>query len=195
MVKDEVFIQSLIEGESLCQVMLVLKDTIGTEKITAGMPYIGKISVDYSPSQVRIIKKKEKQAQMMTNKATIRSIANVALKIEKKISACGKGVTGCTLLPHGTIAFADEKERNITVVKSDGSPDFKTDLYPYKPFDITYIPNINTIAVSSSRSKDIKIVDMNTKRVLKTYCINSPCAVISYSEKRLILCSTEKGNS
>ncbi|CAG2217154.1 unnamed protein product [Mytilus edulis] len=157
------------------------------------MPYIGKVDVDYSPSQVSIMKKKEKQAQMMMTKTTIRSIANFALKIEKKISACGGGVTGCTLLPHGKIAFANEQERNITVVKSDGSLDFKIDLHPYIPFDITFISNINTIAVTSSTSKYIKIVDMNIKKVLKTYDINSTCRGISYSEERLILCTTEKG--
>ncbi|CAG2231317.1 unnamed protein product [Mytilus edulis] len=34
---------------------------------------------------------------------------------------------------------------------------------------------------------------MDTKRVIKTYYINSLCTGISYSEKRLILCSAEKG--
>ncbi|XP_071126771.1 uncharacterized protein [Mytilus edulis] len=193
MVKDEEFIRSLIESESLCQVMLVMKDTFDTETITVSMPYIGKVDVDYSPSQVSIMKKKEKQAQMMMTKTTVRSIANFALKIEKKISACGYGVTGCTLLPHGKIAFANEKERNITVVKSDGSLDFKIGLYPYIPFDITYIPNTNTIAATSSNSNDIKIVDVNTKKVLKTYSLDSPCAGISYSEQKIILCSTKKG--
>ncbi|CAG2210093.1 unnamed protein product [Mytilus edulis] len=72
--------------------------------------------------------------------------------------------------------FANEKERNITVVKSDGSLDFKINLYPYKPFDITYIPNTNTIAATSSNSNDIKIVDVNTKGVLKTYSLDSTCA-------------------
>ncbi|CAC5423037.1 unnamed protein product [Mytilus coruscus] len=193
MVTNEKFIQSLMESESLCQVMLVFKDTIDTETITASMPYIGKVGVDYSPSQVSIMKKKEKQAQMMANKATTKSIGKIALKVQKKITACGKGVTGCTLLPHGKMAFANEMERNVKIVKSEGSLDFNIDLKPYTPFDITYIPSTNTIAVTSSSSNDIKVVDVNTKRVLKTYCLDSPCAGISYSEKRLILCSTEKG--
>ncbi|XP_071126772.1 uncharacterized protein [Mytilus edulis] len=193
MVKDKEFIQSLIENESLCQVILVLEDTIDTEKITVSMPYIGKVNVKYSPSQVSIMKQKDKQAQTKATKTTIKSIANIALKIEKKISTCGDGLTGCTLLPHGKIALANENERNIKVVKFDGSLDFKIDLYPYIPVDITYIPNTNTIAATSSKSNDIKIVNVNTKKVLKTYSLDSSCAGISYSEQKIILCSTEKG--
>ncbi|CAG2210096.1 unnamed protein product [Mytilus edulis] len=192
-VKDEEFVESLIENRSICQVGLDLKYTIDTEFLTVGMPSIGQVGVDYSPRQVIIMKKKEMQAQTKATKAMIRPIANIALKIEKKISACGGGVTGCTLLPHGTIAFANEKKRNIIVVKYDGSLDFHIDLNPYAPFDITYIPNTNAITVTSKSSKDIKIVDINARGVLKTYCLDSPCAGISYSENKIILCSLEKG--
>ncbi|CAG2210098.1 unnamed protein product [Mytilus edulis] len=101
--KVEEFMRSLKEGESLCQVMLVMKDTFDTETIAVSMPYIGKIGIDYSPSQVSIMKKKEMQAQTKATKTTIKSIANVFLKFEKKISACEAGVTGCTLLPHGKL--------------------------------------------------------------------------------------------
>ncbi|CAG2231320.1 unnamed protein product [Mytilus edulis] len=117
------------------------------------------------------------------------------LRLKKKISACGKRVTGCTLLRHGKIAFTNKLEEGITVVKSDGSLDFKIDLKPFAPFDITYIPNTNNIAVTFDNSKDIKIVDVNAREVLKTYCLDSPCAGISYLEQNIILCSKKKGNT
>ncbi|VDI72923.1 Hypothetical predicted protein [Mytilus galloprovincialis] len=170
-----------------------MKDTFDTETITVSMPYIGEVDVDYSPSQVSIMKKKEKQAQMMMTKTTIRSIANFALKIEKKISACGDGVTGCTLLPHGKIAFANEQERNITVVKSDGSLDFKIDLFPYIPFDITYISKYQYHCCPSNASNNILKSLIELKKVLKTYDIDRPVAGISYSEKRLFY-APKKGN-
>ncbi|CAC5423036.1 unnamed protein product [Mytilus coruscus] len=192
-VKDEEFVQSLMENGRLFQVILYLKDIIDTKNIAADMPYIGKVGVDYCPNLVSITKNKENQAQIMATKTIIKSIKNIALKVQKKITACGNGVTGCTQLSHGSIAFANEKERNITVVKSDGSLDFKIDLKPYRPLDITYIPNTNTIVVTSRSSNDIKIVDVNARGVLKTYCLGAPCAGIAYTEKRIILCSTNKG--
>ncbi|CAG2239854.1 unnamed protein product [Mytilus edulis] len=60
---------------------------------------------------------------------------------------------------------------------------------PFAPFDITYISNTNIIAVTSRGSNDIKIVDVKTKRVLKTYSLDSPCAGITYTEERLMLCN------
>ncbi|XP_063416239.1 uncharacterized protein LOC134697882 [Mytilus trossulus] len=189
MVKDEEFVRSLIEKESLCQVLLVMKDTFDTEKIAVSMPYIGKIGIDYSPSHVSIMKKKEMQAQTKATKATIKSIANIFLKFEKKISSCEAGVTGCTLLPHGKIAFANEMESSIDVVKADGLLDFKIDLKPFAPFDITYISKTNTIAVTSTGSNDIKIVDVKSKKVLKTYNLDSSCTGITYTEERLMLCN------
>ncbi|XP_052077166.1 uncharacterized protein LOC127715168 [Mytilus californianus] len=192
-VKDEEFVQSLMENGRIFQVILYLKDIIDTKNIAVDIPYIGKVGVDYSPSLVSITKNKEKQAQMMATKTTIKSIKNIALKVQKKITACGSGSTGCTQLSHGNIAFANEKERNITVVKSDGSLDFKIDLKPYRPLDITYIPYTNTIVVTSRSSNDIKIVDVNARGVLKTYCLDAPCAGIAYTEKRIILCSTNEG--
>ncbi|CAG2210092.1 unnamed protein product [Mytilus edulis] len=84
-------------------------------------------------------------------------------------------------------------KRGITVVKSDGSLDFKIDLKPFAPFDITNIPNTNTIAVTSNSSNDIKIVDVNARGVLKTYCLDSPCAGITCKENSFILCSRENG--
>ncbi|CAG2210100.1 unnamed protein product [Mytilus edulis] len=100
-----------------------------------------------------------------------------------------RGVTGCTLLPHGKIAFANEMESSIIVVKADGLLDFKIDLKPFAPVDITYISKTNTIAVTARRSIDIKFVDVKTKRVLKTYSLDSPCSGITYTDERLMLCN------
>lgn len=62
MVKNEEFIQSMIDSEGLYQAVLVLKATIDTENVIAGMPFIGKVGVSYSPSLVDITKKKRKSS-------------------------------------------------------------------------------------------------------------------------------------
>ncbi|CAG2210089.1 unnamed protein product [Mytilus edulis] len=109
-VKDEAFVESLIENRSICQVGLDLKYTIDTEFLTVGMPSIGQVGVDYSSCQVRFTKNKDNQAQTMATKAIMKSFENIALEFQKKITACGRGVTGCTILPHGTIiAFSKER--------------------------------------------------------------------------------------
>lgn len=97
----------------------------------------------------------------MATKSTVKSIRNIALEFQKKITACGDGVTGCTLLPHGKIAFANEKEMSIGVIKPDASLDFKIKLKSFIPFDITC--NSDTIVVNSTRVNEIKIFDINTK--------------------------------
>lgn len=86
-------------------------------------------------------------------------------------------------------AVVNEIGNSIIVVKPDGSCDFKIELQPYFPFDITYIPDDNTIAVTSNDCNDIKIVDVYTRKVLKTFSVFSLCAGITYSNGKLMFCS------
>ncbi|CAC5423051.1 unnamed protein product [Mytilus coruscus] len=174
-------------------VTLDLKNKINMENITVSMPYIGKVGVDYSPSQVSITKKKEKQAQIMATKPTSRSIDNIALKFQKTITACGGGLTGCSHLPRGKIAFANEIERSIRVVKSDGSLDFKIDFEPYIPFDVTYITDNNTIAVTSKNSHTVELINLHTKQMLKELRVGSPCLGIAYTKGILVVRTRGKG--
>lgn len=128
---------------------------------------------------------------MLATKSTIKSIRNIALEFQKKITACGDGVTGCTLLPHGKIAFANEKEISIGVIKSDASLDFKIKLKPFIPFDITYYSD--TIVVTTVRSYSIKMVDINTKYELKSFLLDVHCTYIMHTDNRLVSCTTKKG--
>ncbi|CAG2210099.1 unnamed protein product [Mytilus edulis] len=76
--KVEEFMRSLKEGESLCQVMLVMKDTFDTNAIAVSMPYIGKIGIDYSPSQVSIIKRRKCKRRRRRPNQPLKSIANIS---------------------------------------------------------------------------------------------------------------------
>ncbi|VDI14920.1 Hypothetical predicted protein [Mytilus galloprovincialis] len=91
------------------------------------------------------------------------------------------------------MVFVNEEQRSITVVNSNGSLDRKIDFKPYVPHDITYIPKDNTIAITSSSSHYVKIIDGDTLRVIKILCVGSNCAGIAFTNGKLIVCNLEKG--
>jgi hypothetical protein len=64
------------------------------------------VVVESKPSEMLIVRKKDKQAQMMVpDLAPPISAENIQLTLKQKINTNGTSITGCSLLPDGRIVL------------------------------------------------------------------------------------------
>ncbi|CAG2194610.1 unnamed protein product [Mytilus edulis] len=98
-------------------------------------------------------------------------------------------IYGTCLLPDGKMVFSSStnifKSGTITVLNANGSLSFEVKLP--SSFDVTYITEDNTLAVSSGSSGQcISIIDMQNQKVKKTIHVNGFIYGIIFNESKLI---------
>ncbi|CAG2231330.1 unnamed protein product [Mytilus edulis] len=123
-----------------------------------------------------------------------KSIENIQLTIHKTINTQGVSIYGCCILPDDRMAFTYFSDKTIKVFSDKGSKDFEVKM-PCKPFDIVYISEDNTLAVTSddSEKKCITIIDLEKKQIKKTISLDSNSYGIALKDNQLIYSGHNKG--
>ncbi|CAG2249097.1 unnamed protein product [Mytilus edulis] len=129
---------------------------------------------------------------MMVTKVPSRSFGNINLTLQMTINTKqDKFILGTYLLPDGRMVFSGGIFVNgtIIVLNANGSLSFEVHL-PSSSFDVTYITEGNTLAVSSggSSAQCIYIIDMENRKVKKTISVNDRIYGIKYNGTGLIHC-------
>ncbi|CAC5419150.1 unnamed protein product [Mytilus coruscus] len=190
--KDK-FLQSLVEGE---QHSLSYKTNISIQNIISDVKSFGEVHIESKSCDIVLIQKKDKPAQMMVPKLTVpsRSIENIKLTIHNTINTQGDTIFGCCMLPDGRMAFSYNVDRTVKVFSDKGSKDSEVKM-PCYPFDIVYISEDNTLAVTSggSRKMCITIINLKTKQIMKTISLDSYSFGIALKDNQLIYSGRDKG--
>ncbi|CAG2188164.1 unnamed protein product [Mytilus edulis] len=167
--KDE-YIRSISCKENLKNIVLSFNINTAVQNLISGISNFGKIMVESIPSGIELTTRKQKQAQMMVTKVPSRSFENINLNLQQTVNILSKYTDTCGiyLLPDGRMVFCRLGNCIIIVLNANGSLDFEVTL-PSSSFDVTYITEDNTLAVSSGGSyvHCIYIIDMQNKKSRK----------------------------
>jgi hypothetical protein len=100
-------LHSLVNSDSLNQAKLSYKIDSGLKTITTNIQKFGEVVVESKPCEMNLVRKKDKQAQMMVaSLSPTMSVHNIQLKLKQKINIKGRTITGCCLLSDGRMVFS-----------------------------------------------------------------------------------------
>ena len=197
-IEKDVCLQSLLNGDSLNQANLSCKIDTDLRTITTSTKRLGEVVVESKPCDMTFARKQDKQAQMMVSDLSpSMSVQNIQLKLTQKINIKGKGITGCSLLPDGTMALSSYSTDTVSFINKEGAELFqiskdKTGLYAY---DTVCIKDTNSVAVSSGvgDSRCLTIIDIEGKEIVTTISIDTDMYGMAVSGKAIYYCAENNG--
>ncbi|XP_052089888.1 uncharacterized protein LOC127726539 [Mytilus californianus] len=184
---EEKFVQSLVKNNTKNYVNISCQINKSVQDITTIVQKFGEVSVSSDPCDVSIQNQKDRQAQIMVALPT-GNIDNLTLTLQKRIDTELSNIRGCSMLPDGRMVFSCYAKDIIRVLKSDGSTDFEIG----ETFDVVLIGG-ESLAVTSSESDKINIIDLKNKILKKTIKVNSHNDEVAYKDGKLIYCARKKG--
>ncbi|XP_071149184.1 E3 ubiquitin-protein ligase TRIM71-like [Mytilus edulis] len=192
--ENEQYLQSLVETNKLDPVDLTCNVDPGVLSIFDSLKTFGAIEVDKKSSSIRLIREKDKQAQLqVTPKKTI---DDVKLILQKTITTGGENIRGCCMSVIGEFFFTDHNlGKQLNVVASDGKFKFNMLLDPSYGYDITII-NEKTIAITSGSSSEhigIDIIDIESQKKNKFISLPDRPWGITRDQDSLFVCVKRRG--
>ena len=104
---NDMCLQSLFNGDSLNQANLSCKIDTDLKTITTSIKKFADVVIESKPCEMTFARKKDKQAQMMVaDISPPMPVDKIQLKLTPKINIKGIGITGCSLLPDGTMVLS-----------------------------------------------------------------------------------------
>ncbi|CAG2232721.1 unnamed protein product [Mytilus edulis] len=144
------FINALTESDALNRVDIKFKISTSLTDIANRVLEFGTACIDNSSASVKIVKKKQQQAQLIVPKvSSIVPFENIQVN---------------------RFVFTYPELDKVTVVKQDGTVDFVLNVTA--AYGIAYNNENNTIAISSrwnTQGKQITLIDLKGRRVKKTF--------------------------
>jgi hypothetical protein len=114
-------LQSLVKSHSLNQTTLSCKIDNGLKTITTNIQKFGEIVVESRPCEMIIVRRKDKQAQMVVADLSAPvSVDNIQLTLNQKINIKGRMIRGCSLRPEGRMVFSCWYADTINFINKEG---------------------------------------------------------------------------
>lgn len=114
--------------------------------------YFGKIVTELSPTTIKLMARKEKQAQLPVDVLTSYSIKSLSVKLNRTINTGCQTTRGCVILPSGKSFFTCYYNDSIACFNKMGKRQFTKFLTPSCAVDISYSEDMNKIFISSGGS-------------------------------------------
>ena len=190
--KDERFVQSLIDDQKLSKTMLHYKINQTLKTLTTDVHCFGEVTTSITPCDITLVRRKDKQVQMMVAGGPSRSISNICLKLMHNLTTGGNQITGCSILTGGKMAFINYDPAYLLILNANGSKNCKIPLPITFGMDVTCIDQ-NTAVVTSPVDKFIQLVDINTGKTVKRINTNTTCSGITSINGMLVFCSIGEG--
>ncbi|XP_071150539.1 E3 ubiquitin/ISG15 ligase TRIM25-like [Mytilus edulis] len=166
--ENEQYLQSLIETKQIDQVDLNIKVDPGVISISNSLKMFGSIDIQKTSSRMRLIRANDNQAQLQVTPP--RTINDLKLILQKKITTNGEIIRGCCISVNGEYFFTDHSSRKtLSVIESDGTLKYNMLLGYSSGFDTTII-DAKTIAITtgdSNQRKGIDIINTEGRKKIK----------------------------
>ncbi|XP_052080363.1 E3 ubiquitin-protein ligase TRIM71-like [Mytilus californianus] len=163
----EQYLQSLVETNKLDPVDLTCKVEPGVLSLLDSLKIFGSIEIQTTSSSIRLIRPKDKQAQLQVTPR--KNINDLNLILQKKIASQCENVRGFCMSVNGDYFFTDYKRKRLTVIAPDGTFKYNIMLSPSNGYDITFIDG-KTIAITSGDTfqlTGIDIIDTESRTKIK----------------------------
>jgi hypothetical protein len=191
-------LQSLVKSHSLNQTKLSCKIDNGLKTIATNIQRFGEIVVESRPCEMIIVRRKDKQAQMMVaDPSAPVSVDNIQLKLKQKINIKGGMIRGCSLLPEGRMVVSCWHTDTISFINKEGviSSQISKDKTGAKAYDTVYIKDNNSVAVSSGFGSNtcITIIDIVSNKVLTTISMDTSIVGMAIRGGTIYYCAWRNG--
>ena len=191
-------LQSIANSENLNQTKLSYKIDTGLKTIATSIKKLGEVVVESKPCEMKLVRIKDKQAQMMVaDLSPPISTENIQLTLKQKINTNGTDITGCSLLPDGRIVFSSSKDITVSLINKERVELFqigedKTEGFTY---DTVYIKDNNSVAISRVRgiNRCIVIIDIESQKVMTTISIDTFIYGMAVRGRTIYYCTEGKG--
>ena len=117
--KNERFVQSLIDDQKVSKTTLHCKINQTLQTLTTDVHCFGEVTTSITPCDITLVRRKDKQAQMMVAGVPARYISNICLKLRHQLTTGGNDITSCSILTGGQIAFIDYNPAFLLVLNVD----------------------------------------------------------------------------
>ena len=190
--KNEQFVQLLIDDKRLSKRMLHCKINQTLQTLTTDVHCFGEVTTSITPCDITLVRRKDKQTQMMVAGGPSRSISNICLKLKHNLTTAGNQIICCSILTGGKMVFLNYYPVYLLILNADGLIDHKISLRSGGALGVTCIDQ-NTAAVTSVSDNFIQLVDLNTGNPVKCINTNTACSGITLTNGMLVFCSIGKG--
>ena len=165
-------LHALVHSDSLNQTKLSCKIEKRLKNIITSIETFGEVVVESKPCELSLVRRIDKQAQMMVAELEPMSVNNIRLNLKQKISIKGEDIRGCSLLPDGRMVFSCCNTNTVSFINTEGVELFQIgkDQIGSRTYDTVYIKDNNTVAVSSGGVDDRckTIIDIVSQEVITT---------------------------
>ncbi|XP_063418449.1 uncharacterized protein LOC134701250 [Mytilus trossulus] len=193
--ENEQYLQSLKEANSLIQLYLAWKVDPVLEHISNSLKNFGSIEMITQTSGLEFIRSKNKQAQLQVVSMK-KTIYDVNLILQMKITTDGKIVRGCCMSKEGDLLFTDHCDaKSLTVSASGNKLKYKMKLVTSMVFDLTLVDE-KTVAITSGDSGGkggIDIIDIKNQRKIKFMELPGRTYGITRDHDSLYVCVEGRG--
>jgi hypothetical protein len=191
-------LQSLINSDSLNQTKLTYKIHTGLKNITTSIQKFTEVVVEAKPCEMVFVRRKDKQAQMMVAELSPpMSFENIQLNLKQKINTKERSITGCSLLPDGSMVFSCYSSHTVRFINKEGVELFQIgeDKTGANTFDTVYIKDNNSVAVSSGYTgkRSITIIDIESKKVMTTIPMDTDIFGMAVRGRTIYYCAKGSG--
>jgi hypothetical protein len=191
-------LQSLVKSHILNQTKLSCKIDNGLKTIATSIQKFGEIVVESRPCEMIIVRRKDKQAQMMVADISPPvSVDNIQLKLKQKINIKGIMFRECSLLPEGRMVLSCFYSDAINFINKEGviSSLISKVKIGSNTWDTVYIKDNNSVAVSSGFGckRCIAIIDIVSNTVMTTIYMDTDIVGMAIIGGTIYYCAWEKG--
>ncbi|XP_071150317.1 uncharacterized protein [Mytilus edulis] len=192
--ENEQYLQSMKEAKRLEQLELEWTVDPFVETILKSFKNFGSIEMRTQTSSIEFTRAKNKQAQLQVV-TTKKTIDDVKLILQKKITTDGMDIRGCCMSAEGDMLYTDFQVQGawLTVITSDNKLKYKMSLDPR--FDITLIDE-KTVAITSGESWEkvgIDIIDIKKRSKIKFIKLSRSPYGIARDHNSLFVCVERRG--
>jgi hypothetical protein len=190
--KNERFVESLIDHQKVSKTMLHCKINQTLQTLTTDVHCFGEVTTSITPCDITLVRRKDKQAQMMVAGVPARSISNICLKLKNQLTTGCNDIAGCSFLTGGKRVFINFCPAFLLILNVDESQERKVSILTRNALDVACIDQ-NTAAVTSPYDKYITLVDLNTGETVKSINTNTKCSGITSTNGMLVFSAIGKG--
>jgi hypothetical protein len=133
-----------VNSDSLKQTKISCNIDTSLKNLTISIQSFGEVVVESKPCELIIVRKKNKQAQIMVADLPPMSVDNIHLNLNQRVSIKGENIRGCSLLPDGRMVFACYNKNIVTFCNKEGVEIIQIvkDKTVYRTHDLIAIPQI-----------------------------------------------------
>ena len=191
-------LQSLVNSDSLNQAKLSYKIDSGLKTIATNIQKFSKVVVESKPCEMNLVRKKDKQAQMIVaSLLPPMSVDNIQLKLKQKINIKGQTSTVCCLFLDGGMVFSCSHANTVSFISKEGVELFQIgkDKTGSNTCDTVYIKDNNSVAVSSGDidNRCITIIDRESQKVMTTISMDTYIYGMAAIGRTIYYCAGSKG--